>query len=184
MPFAMPALRAFSSPKTCGWRRIIFSVIACTTSPKAKSPSLLGHPGVVDDLQQQVAEFVAQIVEIAARDGVGHLVGFLDRVGRDRREILLDVPGAPGIGRAQRRHDLDQAGNVAGRLHAPMLAVAASPRYRQCRPRCLFPQAPFNGRTLFACRPAAPLPKTQAFLQVLTKQAELCRLRKHPSTNR
>ena len=89
-------------------------VIACTTSPKAKSPCLLGHPGVVDDLQQQVAELVAQIVEIAARDRVGHLVGFLDRIGRDGREILLDVPGTAGLGIAQRRHDLDQAGNVAG----------------------------------------------------------------------
>ena len=56
---------------------------------------LLGHAGVEDDLQQQIAEFVLQVVEIAARDGVGHLVGFLERVGRDRREVLLEVPGQP-----------------------------------------------------------------------------------------
>ena len=57
---------------------------------------LLGHAGVEHDLQEQVAEFVAQIVEIAARDRVGDLVGFLDGVRRDRREILLQVPRAAG----------------------------------------------------------------------------------------
>ena len=70
---------------------------------------LLGHAGVIDDLQQEIAEFVPEIVEIAAADRVGDLIGFLDGVGRDRRKILLEVPGAAGDGRAQRRHDLDQA---------------------------------------------------------------------------
>ena len=55
---------------------------------------LLGHAGVEHDLQQQVAQFVAQVVEIAALDRVGDLVGFLDRVGRDGREVLLQVPRA------------------------------------------------------------------------------------------
>jgi hypothetical protein len=31
-----------------------------------------------DDLQQKVAELVAKVGQIAALDGVGHLVGFLD----------------------------------------------------------------------------------------------------------
>ncbi|MGY4376118.1 hypothetical protein ACVWZ3_003757 [Bradyrhizobium sp. i1.3.6] len=69
------------------------------------------------DLEQEVTELLAQIVEIAAADGLDHLIGLLDRVGRDRREILLEVPGAAGHRRAQRRHDLDQTGNVAGRGH-------------------------------------------------------------------
>ena len=55
---------------------------------------LLGHPGVEHDLEQQVAELVLEVEKIAARDRVGDLIGFLDRVGRDGREILLEVPRA------------------------------------------------------------------------------------------
>ena len=69
------------------------------------------------DLQQEVAELVAQIVEVAALDGVGHLIGLFDRIGRDGRKILLQVPRAAGAGRAQRRHDLDEARDVGGGLH-------------------------------------------------------------------
>ncbi len=91
---------------------------------------LLGHAGVEHDLQQQVAQFVLQVVEVAAADRVGHLVGFLDGVGRDGREILLEVPRAAAAGRAQRRHDLDQPGDVAGGFHAGLIgwpvAIAAS----------------------------------------------------------
>ena len=70
---------------------------------------LLGHAGMIHHLQQEIAELVAEIVEIAARDGVGDLIGFLDGVGRDGRKILLEVPRAAAVGRAQRRHDLEQA---------------------------------------------------------------------------
>ena len=37
---------------------------------EGKGVLLLGHAGVKDDLQQEIAEFLAEIVEIAARDGV------------------------------------------------------------------------------------------------------------------
>ena len=106
--FGRPGVSSPASPKTCGWRRISLSVIACDHVAEVEGAWLLRHAGVKDDLQQEVAELVAQVVEIAARDGVGDLVGFLDRVGRDGREILLEVPRAAGSGRAQRRHDLDQ----------------------------------------------------------------------------
>ena len=112
-----PVLRPRLSPNTCGWRRISFSVIACTTSPKCERALLLGHAGVEHDLQQQVAELVLQVIEIAAADRVGDLVGFLDGVGRDGREILLQVPRTAGAGRAQRRHDLDETRDVGGRFH-------------------------------------------------------------------
>ena len=69
----------------------------------------LRHAGVKYHLQQQIAEFIAQIVEIAARDGVRDLIGFLDGVGRDGRKILFEVPRAAAAGRAQRRHDVEQA---------------------------------------------------------------------------
>ena len=76
---------------------------------EGKGVLLLGHAGMIDDLQQEIAEFVPEIVEIAAADRVRDLIGFLDGVGRDGRKVLLEVPGAAGDGRAQRRHDLDQA---------------------------------------------------------------------------
>ena len=82
---------------------------------------LLRHAGVEHDLEQEVAQLVAEIGEVAAGDRVGHLVGFFERVGRDGREILLQVPGAAGAGRAQRRHDLEEPGDVAGGLHPPNL---------------------------------------------------------------
>ena len=64
---------------------------------------LLGHARVIDDLQQEIAELVLEVGEIAARDRVGDLVGLLDRVGRDRRERLLEVPRAAGAGRRAAR---------------------------------------------------------------------------------
>jgi hypothetical protein len=71
--------------------------------------SLLGHPGVKHHLKQEIAELLPEIVEIAARDGIGDLVGFLDGVGSDARKILFEVPGATAAGRPQRRHDFEQA---------------------------------------------------------------------------
>ena len=97
---------------------------------------LLRHAGVKHDLQQQVAQFVPQVGEVAAGDRVGHLVGFFDGVGRDGREILLQVPRAAGAGRPQRRHDLHQPGDVAGGLHAaePNKARSAQERPKADRP--------------------------------------------------
>ena len=73
--------------------------MASTTSPKSNALCLLGHAGVEDDLKQQIAQFVAQIGEVATRDRVGDLIGFLDRIGRDGRECLLQIPGAAGLRR-------------------------------------------------------------------------------------
>src|SRR2546430_269808 len=78
---------------------------------------LFSHAGVEHHLQQEVTELVAQIVEIATRNGVSDLISFLDGVGRYRRKILLEVPRAAAAGRAQLRHDVEQAGNIAGGAH-------------------------------------------------------------------
>src|SRR5262249_45135388 len=67
---------------------------------------LLCHARVEYDLQQQVPELVAQVVEVAARNSVGDLIGLLDGVGGDGCEVLRQVPRATAAGRAQRRHDL------------------------------------------------------------------------------
>ena len=61
---------------------------------------LLGHARVIDHLEEEVAELVAELGHVAARDGLGHLVGLLDGVGRDAVEVLLDVPGTAAPGRA------------------------------------------------------------------------------------
>ena len=71
------------------------------------------HLGVIDGLEEEVAELVLEVVHVTAGDGIGHLVGFFDRVRRDGREVLLDVPGAAGLLVAQRGHDLDQARDIA-----------------------------------------------------------------------
>ena len=84
---------------------------------KIKQASLFRHAGVKDDLQQQVAKLLAQIFGRAALDRVGDFIGLFDRERDDRSEGLLDVPRAPVHGIAQRRHNFDQAANVAGRLH-------------------------------------------------------------------
>lgn len=80
---------------------------------EGKGVPLLGHAGVEHDLEQQVAELVLEILEIAAIDGVRDLVGLLDGVGRDAGEVLLQVPRTAGAGGAQRGHDRDQVRDVA-----------------------------------------------------------------------
>src|SRR5205085_9532961 len=60
---------------------------------------------------------------------VGYLVGLLDRVGRDRRKVLLEVPRTACDRRAQRRHDLNEAGNIAGRGHGISVAWENEPLY-------------------------------------------------------
>jgi hypothetical protein len=64
---------------------------------------------VKHDLQQQIAELVGQRVEVAALDAVGHLVSLLDGIGRNRREVLGQVPGAAARRVAEPRHDFEQS---------------------------------------------------------------------------
>src|SRR3954454_7446489 len=84
---------------------------------KVEGALLLGHTGMKNDLKEEVAKLLAQICEIAARDGVGDLVGLLNRIGRDGREILVEVPRTARPGSTEGRHDLKKMGNVAGRAH-------------------------------------------------------------------
>ena len=72
---------------------------------KAEAVDLRRHLRVVNDLEQQVAKLVLQSVQVIARDRIGDLVRFLDRVRRDGREGLLDIPRAARVLVAQARHD-------------------------------------------------------------------------------
>ena len=69
----------------------------------------LCHASMKHHLQQEVAEFIPQVVKIAARDGVDDLIGLLDGVGRDGRKILFEVPRAAAAGGSKLRHDIKQA---------------------------------------------------------------------------
>jgi hypothetical protein len=73
-----------------------------------------GHLRVVDHLEEQIAQFALQLGPGLALDGVGDLVGFLQRVGGDGGEVLLDVPGAAGFRVAQARHDVEEPVDAAG----------------------------------------------------------------------
>jgi len=57
-------------------------------------PALLEQQGEKDDLKEDVAELVAQLLVIAALRGVGKLVGLFDGVSDDRALVLLAVPRA------------------------------------------------------------------------------------------
>ena len=71
------------------------------------------------DLQQHVAELVAERRRVALVDGVEHLVGLLDEVRAQALVRLLAIPRTAARG-AQARHDVDQAaaGSRASR-HRP-----------------------------------------------------------------
>ena len=74
---------------------------------------LLGKTGVIDNLKQQVTKLVLQIDQVAARNGIGNLLGFHARVGRDRREGLLEIPRAAGNRRPECFHDFNKPRDVA-----------------------------------------------------------------------
>src|SRR3984957_1823902 len=81
-----------------------------------KQSGLFRHAGMKDDLQQKVAKLLAQIFRPSALDRVGYLIGFFDGERGDRGEGLLDVPRAAVNRITERRHDVDEAANVAGGL--------------------------------------------------------------------
>lgn len=63
-----------------------------------KCAGLLGNARMKDNLQKKIAQFVLQIVDIAARDRVRDLVCLLDRIGRDGLERLSTSHGQPVTG--------------------------------------------------------------------------------------
>ena len=75
--------------------------------PDGELAGLLGDPRLEDHLQQQVAEFLADLALVALLDRADDLVGLLDDVGLERLGGLLAVPRA-AVGRAQPRHQLDE----------------------------------------------------------------------------
>ncbi len=99
----------------------------------------LGHAGVIDDLQQEIAELILQRVEIVPRDGIGDLVGFLDGVWRDGREALLAIPRTSTLGIAQARHDAQEIADRVGTGRALSHETGMMKRRRASRARARFP---------------------------------------------
>jgi hypothetical protein len=81
---------------------------------EGEAAGFLGHARMEHHLEQEIAELVLQRGHVVALDGLGHLVGFLDGVGRDGAEALLDVPGAAARRIAQPRHDAQEVFDGGG----------------------------------------------------------------------
>ena len=80
--------------------------------------SFLRHARMEHNLQEEIAELVLERLGLAALRGLGNFVGFLDGVGRDGGEALLEIPGTAVLGIAQPRHDVEQARQIRGGGHA------------------------------------------------------------------
>ncbi|MNS52629.1 hypothetical protein D3C71_1295580 [compost metagenome] len=74
-----------------------------------KAPLFLRHLRIKDHLEQQIAQFTAQIVKIFARDGVQYFVGLFEGVRCDGGEGLLFVPRTAVFRVTQTFHDAKQA---------------------------------------------------------------------------
>lgn len=56
---------------------------------EAEASTLLRHLCVEDDLEQEIAKFLAQFFHIVFLDGLGYLVRLFQSVGKNGSEILL-----------------------------------------------------------------------------------------------
>lgn len=92
---------------------------------------LLREPRVEDDLEQQVAELLAQRGTVAVLDGLDDLEDLLHRVRQQRLVRLLRVPRA-AAGRAQAVHDRHEVGE--GRQGRPLLVRPGGHRPASAEP--------------------------------------------------
>ncbi len=76
---------------------------------KGELPLVLGDLRVEDHLQEQIAELVLEVRHVAARDGIGDLMRFLDGIGRDALKALRHIPIAARLRVAETFHDGQQA---------------------------------------------------------------------------
>ena len=75
---------------------------------EAEQPRFFGNPGVIDDLQQQIAQFISQGSHILLFNRISHFIGFFDRVGGDGLECLFDIPRTTCFRVTQAYHDVEQ----------------------------------------------------------------------------
>ena len=103
---------AATVPKTCGWRLKqrtrwlkgwMQTYLVHTRRPRQLSREL----GVENHLEQDIAEFLLQVIGVALVKGLENLVGLFEQEGFERCMGLLAVPGTTGRP-SQTRHDLQQ----------------------------------------------------------------------------
>lgn len=75
---------------------------------KIEGSLFLGDAGVKHHLKQQVAQLLAQAIEVLPLDGINYLVGLLQGVGSDGLEALFAIPGTAGLRPTQILHQLAQ----------------------------------------------------------------------------
>ena len=88
---------------------------------KVEAAFLAGQLGVEDHLEQQIAQLSPQLAPVAAFNGLDHLVNFLDGMGNQRFESLLQIPRAAEFPIPQHRHQGEQP--VHGRKLIPAFPV-------------------------------------------------------------
>src|SRR5690606_41641400 len=89
--------------------------------------------------------------EVVARDRVGDLVGLLERVRRDAREVLLAVPRAAVRRIPQPRHDFEQFLDFAHHGLFPMILLLRLMRMWAVRPQIL--SCAYANSTIGTCTP-------------------------------
>lgn len=94
---------------------------------KVEQTTLLRHARLINDLEQQIAQFIGEGTPVLPLDGIQHLVGFLDRVGGYGLECLFPVPGAATHRVAQPRHKRQQSCKLPpGFIHRARLLIHRS----------------------------------------------------------
>ncbi|MNT51291.1 hypothetical protein D3C72_1882520 [compost metagenome] len=73
---------------------------------KLEAPFFPGQLAVINHLEQQIAEFTLQMIEVPSLDGIGDFVGFFKGVRDDSGVGLLDVPRAAVLRVAQAVHQV------------------------------------------------------------------------------
>ena len=92
------------------------------------------HPLVRRDLRlkhrlkQQIAQLGRQFLPRPARDHILDLMRLFDRIGRDRREILRQIPWAARNRIAQPPHDFQQSRHAPRRIVDQIITRHCSPR--------------------------------------------------------
>ena len=64
---------------------------SCDHLPEIERVQFLSHVDAEHDLEKKVAEFLLQVDEVAALDGVHHLVGLFECVRRDGLKGLFQT---------------------------------------------------------------------------------------------
>jgi hypothetical protein len=73
-------------------------------------------------MEEEIAKFFGQSLEVIVFDCLEYLIDFLDQHGFQRIEILLLVPGT-AVRAAQGRHDIDKFFELWPGLHAHKVII-------------------------------------------------------------